>query len=268
MFWSRNKHVGATAFPPPAMDPDTTAPSGWRRTGEFFWQLPRHITNLGPIEATGRRDGPPALVLPGFMSTDRSTRQLRVALARHGWRSHPWMLGTNKGAYEGLLEQMDHRIQAIGDGKPVLLVGWSLGGLYARALAHHYPDKVRAVVTLGSPFCGDLKTNNNVRWLYERVAGHKVDEPPFPHHDHKPPVPTMAFWSRRDGIVAPYAARGEDHHCDSAVEIDTNHMGFAGWRPALSQIMLHMTDFLHEQEGAPPTPGMWRKRDRIRAPRS
>ena len=70
------------------------------------------------------------------------------------------------------------------------------------------PDKVRAVVTLGSPFSGDLKTNTNVREFYERIAGHDVDQPPFPRGTGKPPVPTLALWSRKDGIVAPSAARG------------------------------------------------------------
>ena len=90
----------------------------------------------------------------------------------------------------------------------MLVVGWSLGGMFARELAHRCPDKVRAVVTLGSPFSGDLKTNTNVREFYERVAGHDVNKPPFERIGGKPPVPTLALWWRRDGIVAPSAARG------------------------------------------------------------
>ena len=119
------------------------------------------------------------------------------------------------------------RLEAIYDGRPVLLVGWSLGGMFARELAYRCPDKVRAVVTLGSPFSGDLKTNTNIREFYERIAGHDVDLPPFERHPGKPPVPTLAFWSRRDGIVAPRAARGLAGEVDKAVEIDTLHMGFA-----------------------------------------
>ena len=80
----------------------------------------------------------------------------------------------------------------------MLLVGWSLGGMFARELAHRCPDKVRAVVTLGSPFSGDLKTNTNVREFYERIAGHDVNQPPFPSGcASKPPVPTLALWSRK-----------------------------------------------------------------------
>jgi pimeloyl-ACP methyl ester carboxylesterase len=134
----------------------------------------------------------------------------------------------------------------------VLLLGWSLGGLFAREIAHRHPEKIRAVVTLCSPFSGDLKTNTNVREFYEWVAGHDVNEPPFPVSTGKPPVPTLAFWSRRDGIVAPRAARGLDHEVDRSIEVDTHHMGIALWRPALSQVVDEVEAFLASVEGRPP----------------
>ncbi|MCJ8191310.1 alpha/beta hydrolase family protein [Sphingomicrobium aestuariivivum] len=249
MIWQRDK---AAVDPSNRIHPDDIAPSAWERTREVLWQFPRFASAWGPIEPTGPEEGPPALVLPGFLSSDRSTSQIRGALGRYGWRAHPWELGTNKGAYHGLLETLEERLDAVGDGRKVLVLGWSLGGLYARELARHAPDKVRAVVTLASPFCGDLKSNNNVRWLYEWVAGHDVNEPPFPRLEDKPPVPTMAFWSRRDGIVAPRAARGDECHSDRAIEIDTHHMGFAVWRPALSRIMAHVNRFVCEVEGEMP----------------
>jgi pimeloyl-ACP methyl ester carboxylesterase len=124
--------------------------------------------------------------------------------------------------------------------------------MFARELAHRHPDKVRAVATLCSPFSGDFKTNTNVRELYERVAGHDVNEPPFPRANGKPPVPTLAFWSRRDGVVAPSAARGREHEIDRAVEIDTYHVGAVLWRPALVLIVGEIERFLTEMEGRPP----------------
>ena len=66
----------------------------------------------------------------------------------------------------------------------------------------------------------------------------------------KPPVPTLALWSRRDGIVAPSAARGPRPEVDKAVEIDTHHMGFAVDRPALSQVVDEIRMFLAEAEGS------------------
>jgi len=177
---------------------------------------------------------------------------IRRALARSGWRVHPWGLGINLGAKADTLEMLRRRIDEISDGRPVLVVGWSLGGMFARELAHRYPDKVRAVATLCSPFSGNYKTNTNVRELYERIAGHDVNEPPFARLDGTPPVPTLAFWSRRDGIVAPSAARGLPQEIDRAIEIDTYHVGAVLWRPALTQIVRDIESFLAEVEGRPP----------------
>jgi predicted esterase YcpF (UPF0227 family) len=232
--------------------PDDIPPSGWMRAREVAWHVPRLLSGLGPLGPRGPEDGPPALVLPGFLASDRTTMDLRRALARSGWRAHPWGLGTNRGAKVDTLELLGRRIDEIYDGRPILLVGWSLGGMFARELARKCPDKVRAVVTLGSPFSGDLKTNTNIRPFYEWVAGHDVNRPPFPRLIDKPPVPTLAVWSRKDGIVAPRAARGLKHEVDKSVEIDTHHMGFALWRPALSRIVAEVAIFLTRIEGKPP----------------
>jgi hypothetical protein len=219
---------------------------------EIAWHFPRMLAGLGPLGPRGPEDGPPVLVIPGFLATDRTTMDLRRALARAGWRTHPWLLGINAGAKANTLELIEKRLDEIRDSRKVLVVGWSLGGMFARQLAHRCPEKVRAVVTLGSPFSGDLKTNTNVREIYERIAGHDVYEPPFAHRLEKPPVPTLALWSRRDGIVAPSAARGRDHERDKAVEIDTYHTGFAIYRPVQSQIVAEIRRFLTEVEGRPP----------------
>ena len=235
--------------------PDDVAPPSWHRVREVAWHLPRMLAGLGPLGPRGPEDGPPALVIPGFLATDRTTMDLRRALARAGWRSHPWLMGINLGAKADTLDLLRNRLSELEDERRVLLVGWSLGGMFARQLAHRFPGKVRAVVTLGSPFSGDLKTNTNVCGYYERIAGHDVNEPPFPHIMDKPPVPTLALWSRRDGIVAPSAARGRDHERDKAVEIDTHHMGFAVYRPALSEVVRQVRLFLTEVEGNPPVMG-------------
>ena len=247
MKWERPPALPATDAG--AVDPDALAPSGWLRLREVAWHLPRMLAGLGPLGPRGPEDGPPVMVLPGFLATDRTTMELRRALARAGWRAHPWLLGLNGGAKKNTLKLLKKRLAAIYDGRPVLLVGWSLGGMFARELAHACPGMVRAVVTLGSPFSGDLKTNTNVREFYEWFAGHPVDKPPFERGEGKPPVPTLALWSRRDGIVAPAAARGLAHEIDKSVEIDTHHMGFALDRPALSRVVAEIGTFLKEVEG-------------------
>ena len=245
--WLKSPESAAAVIPP-----DDLAPPSWHRMREMAWHLPRVLAGLGPLGPRGPEDGPPALVLPGFLATDRTTMDFRRALARAGWRVHPWELGMNMGAKADTPEVLRQRLDEVYDGRPVLVVGWSLGGMFARELGHRHPDKVRAVVTLCSPFSGDYKTNTNVRELYERVAGHDVNEPPFPRSDGKPPVPTLAFWSRRDGIVAPAAARGCDGEVDRAIEIDTYHAGAVLWRPALVRIVGEIERFLTDAEGRPP----------------
>ena len=248
----------APHVPPP--DPDDTAPTGWMRWREVAWHVPRLLSGLGPLGPRGPEDGPPALVIPGFLATDRTTMDLRRALARAGWRSHPWLLGINTGAKANTMDLLQQRLDALFDEskRPVLVVGWSLGGMFARQLACRAPDKVRAVVTLGSPFSGNLKTNNNVRGFYEWVAGHDVNLPPFERIAGKPPVPTLAIWSRKDGIVAPSAARGQRHEVDKAVELDAGHMEFVVSRPVLSRIVAEVRKFLTEVEGAEPLMGQLR----------
>ncbi|WP_409049780.1 alpha/beta fold hydrolase, partial [Sphingomonas sp.] len=105
------------------------------------------------------------------------------------------------------------------------------------------PSRVRAVVTMGSPFSGDPKWNNVWR-LYERVAGHPVDQPPIPRITAKPPVPTLAMWSRRDGIIAPRAARGLPEESDRAVELTCGHMAIAVSRPAARSVVREIDSFL------------------------
>jgi pimeloyl-ACP methyl ester carboxylesterase len=178
--------------------------------------------------------------------------ELRRALAGAGWRTFPWDLGLNKGAHSDTLRHLRQRLEVIHDGRPVLVVGWSLGGIYARELAREVPEMVRAVVTLGSPFSGDPHMNNIWR-LYEWIAGHPVDAPPVLHQAEKPPVPTLAIWSERDGIVAKRAARGLDGERDKQVEIGCGHMAFGISRRATQRVAREIGIFLHETEGRSPT---------------
>jgi predicted alpha/beta hydrolase family esterase len=211
---------------------------------------PRLWRGFGHLGPRGPLDGPPALVIPGFIATDRTTMELRRALAEAGFRVHPWGLGWNKGATPDVIERLRQSLKLVGDEGPVLLVGWSLGGVFARELARAIPQRVRAVATLGSPFSGDPRLNNVWR-LYERIAGHPVDEPPIPRLSDKPPVPTLAIWSQRDGIVAPRAARGLTHESDKAVEVSSSHMGFGvsrrGTRAAVREIVRFL-DVIEEAE--------------------
>jgi hypothetical protein len=213
-----------------------------------MWLLPRLLRGFGEVAVTGPKDGPPAYVIPGFVASDKTCNELRRSLAEAGWRTYPWDLGFNRGAHPDVLRHLRQRLEAIHDGRPVLVVGWSLGGVFARELARDVPQLIRAVVTLGSPFSGDPHMNNVWR-LYEWVAGHPVDDPPVLHHPEKPPVPHLALWSKKDGIVAPRAARGLEGERDKEADIGCSHMAFGVSRVAGRRIAREIDVFLEEIEG-------------------
>lgn len=222
---------------------DDRLPPLYRRVGEAAFLLPRMFRLFGSTRTVGPAHGPPALVIPGFVANDRTTAALRQALAEAGWRVYGWNNGMNLGARADTVEILRKRLDEISPDAPVLVVGWSLGGLFARELGRAAPDRVRAVVTLGSPFSGDPKQNHVWR-IYERVAGHKVDEPPLPRNTGKPPVPHLALWSRKDGLIAPRAARGLDHERDEEVELSCTHMAFGLSKRTTRDVVREIDRFL------------------------
>jgi pimeloyl-ACP methyl ester carboxylesterase len=202
---------------------------------------------FGSTKTLGPADGPIVLVIPGFVAHDRTTLALRRAFADAGWRVHGWNMGLNTGVRADTVERLRQRLDAIGGREPILVVGWSLGGLFARELAREVPDRVRAVVTLGSPFSGDPKQNNVWR-LYEMIARHRVDDPPIPRITDKPPVPQLALWSSKDGLIAPRSARGLDHERDKAVDLGCTHMAFGISQKAARDVVRETAKFLDEIE--------------------
>jgi pimeloyl-ACP methyl ester carboxylesterase len=169
--------------------------------------------------------GAPVMVIPAFLANDLPTRLLRRTLTACGFRAYGWGQGLNLGARAGKFARLIERIDCISadTGQPLILIGWSLGGLYARELAKRRPDKVRAVVTLGTPFSQGLRRNNAWK-LYELINDHDVDHPPIPvQADEKPAVFAIACWSRRDGIVAPASAAGGEDEVDERVELRCRH---------------------------------------------
>ena len=222
---------------------DDQPPPSWRRLHEAAYLLPRAIYGFGHLGPRGPEDGPPALVIPGFIANDRTTMELRRALAADGWRVHPWDMGWNMGVQADTVERLKARMDAISPDAPMLVVGWSLGGVFARALALAHPERVKAVVTLGSPFSGDPRANN-VWKLYEMIAGHPVDNPPIERRSDKPDVPTLAIWSRADGIIAPAAARGLVEESDKTVELNCTHMAFGVSRRAAKLVVHEIHSFM------------------------
>lgn len=184
---------------------------------------------LGPAIQTGHDGkGHRVLVLPGFLASDGSTALLRRTLDAANYRSHGLDMGRNFGVRSDIFNRIDRRMDHIQrhDGQPVTLIGWSLGGLIAREYAKYAPQRVAKVITLGSPFSGNLRANHAWR-IYELIARHPIDNPPVNVElTEKPPVPTYAIWSRKDGVVAGHCARGLPHESDTAIEVGCGHMGF------------------------------------------
>lgn len=237
-------NISRTREPLPQWEGDDAPPKGLQ-IKELAWngaRLVRHFAKRGP---RGPLEGEPVLVIPGFLSSDETTYALRKELAAAGFRVHGWKLGWNLGARADTIERIRQRVEGLGYDKPILIVGWSLGGVFAREFARHHPDKVKAVVTLGSPFSGDPR-QNRVWKLYELVARHPVTSPPIPRITDKPPVPCLAIWSRRDGLIAPRAARGLDHERYREAELDCHHMAFGVSLEAARKVVREIGKFLEE----------------------
>lgn len=184
-------------------------------------------------------DGLPVITLPGFMASDLAMRQLRSSLRAAGFRAYGWGLGRNRGVTADMLDLLDARVDEIiaREGRVPALVGWSLGGMYAREYAKLHPHKVARVVTMGTPFSGSRRANHAWR-LYQLVAGHDVDSPPVELHPApKPLVPTFALWSANDGIVAASCARGLPHESDHRIEVNCRHISFS-FAPAAARAVV------------------------------
>ncbi len=172
--------------------------------GRAPWEFGAYLASTPLFKRLPKGDGHPVLVLPGLAASDTSTAPLRKFLRDRNYLPFGWELGRNLGLREGLLKGMLERIDTIFEqqGEKISLVGWSLGGVYARELAKFRSDKIRQVITLGSPHSGDVNATN-ARRFYEYVAGHSVDSPPIETRLRQaPPVPSSSIYTKSDGVVA------------------------------------------------------------------
>jgi pimeloyl-ACP methyl ester carboxylesterase len=183
-----------------------------------------------------RSDGHAVLVLPGFLSGDQPTWLLRWYLTQIGYRAYPWELGLNFGFstehpydIEALIE---HRLKEVyiesGDRK-ISLIGWSLGGVYAKSVARRYPKLIRDVITLGSPISGNT-ANVSVSRLYEWVSKMQFSDPGFARKiaETTQPlkgVPITAFYCRKDGVVPWRNACETPGPLVQNIEVKASHVG-------------------------------------------
>jgi len=202
------------------------------------------------LKKVGEGDGHPVLVLPGFMASDRSTQPLRQLLNKVGYDARPWDLGVNYGSVE-YVDRNIERIQHIyrNTGRKISIIGWSLGGVYAREIARQCEGQVRQVITLGSPF-GGLKEKNNASWLYRVISGQRVEDI---EHDFiaemlkTPSVPTTAIYTKGDGIVSwQHCIELEEGPHTQNVQVKGSHCGL-GVNPS---VILCVMDRLAQLEHA------------------
>lgn len=174
-------------------------------------------------------DGHPVLVLPRLLGCDLSTQPLRYYLASLGYAASPWELGVNLGPRHGVLRRCLERLEQIQakHGRRVSLIGWSLGGLYAREMAKEAPELVRQVITLGTPFTGH-QNPSDVWAMYEAATGDPMGLP-LRHGplDEAPPVPTTSIYSRSDGIVPWNCSVQTPGPLSESIEVEASHMGLA-----------------------------------------
>ena len=151
-----------------------------------------------------RGDGHPVLTLPGFLASDLSMAPMRRYLKELRYDPHAWRMGRNFGGVYGKRKALRELLTGIYEatGRKVSIVGWSLGGVYARDLALQLPDMVRSVITLGSPFANDIRATNATK-LYELLSGEGIDDIPGLREAIAGdlPVPASSVYSRTDGIV-------------------------------------------------------------------
>ena len=196
------------------------AMEGPRAAGELAW----FATFRPLLERAQHGDGHTVLVLPGLGGGDRSTVPMRSYLRRLGYDVHGWGLGINRPD-AALADRLSKRFADLYDAaqrRPISLIGWSLGGIYAREIARSRPVAVRQVITLGTPFRNSPGEESHptawLRAMYPDRPRRRIDESPLP-------VPSTAIFSRTDGVVPWRATRDADGGRAESIEIVSSHVG-------------------------------------------
>lgn len=169
------------------------------------------------------------LVLPGFLTTDSSTGLLRRFLRGLGHTPWGWRLGRNLGPTSAVLDGMPRALELLAErtGGPVSVVGWSLGGIFARELSRQRPDLVRQVITLGSPFALSDPRQSRVNRRFDKHAHRHAHGGLRWESILRPiPVPSTAVYSKRDGIVHWHSCIEPVSERHDNVEVRCAHLGF------------------------------------------
>jgi extradiol dioxygenase family protein len=224
---------------PPDVQPNASehfaAPSLALLAMEFRapWEFGALLPAWPALQRAPRGDGHTVVVYPGLSASDATTMPLRKYLSSLGYITHGWGQGFNFGPRAGVLETGKAQLRELlqQSTHPVSLVGWSLGGVYARELAKQLITEgspVRSVITLGTPFAGGPRSTNAWR-LYELTSGRAAHREAANYElATSPHVPTTSIYSRSDGVVAwrgsVQAAQTHNPHTEN-IEVVASHFG-------------------------------------------
>ena len=222
------------------------------------WLEQRALFELGAFAAAspflrllGRGDRHPVLVLPGFTASDRSTVPLRWFLRGQGYWVHGWRLGRNLGPTPRIMAGVEERLIEIHDRhqRNVSIIGWSLGGIYARELARKHPEIVRQVITLGTPFRLTDRDHSAAEPLWHQAEPYFIEDMTAfrTQEHHKAPliVPATAIYTRTDGVVRWQSCIEAPGPRRENIEVHGSHSGL-GVNPA---VLVAVADRLAQREG-------------------
>jgi pimeloyl-ACP methyl ester carboxylesterase len=170
------------------------------------------------------------LVVPGLLASDTSTVVLRRFLDRLGYRTVGWGLGVNTGPTSRVVGRLPHRLRELSErhDQPVSVIGWSLGGIFARALGVRSPELVRQVITLGSPYASSVPGQTHADAAYRLLSLRHHGEATGRGPDVGSPlgVPTTSIYSRMDGIVSWRICREDVGERRESIAVPGSHLGF------------------------------------------
>jgi len=176
-------------------------------------------------------DGHPVVVYPGLGGGAMTTSHLRRFLADSGFTVHDWEGGVNtgpEGIFDDWLCTLDDRVKDLRrmHRRKVSLIGWSLGGVYAREIAKRCPDAVRQVITLGTPFAS-LGGGNHAGTVFKLLNKDRAHLPPALAFRLRqaPPVPTTSVYSKSDGIVSWRGCLARKTERSENIEVTASHLG-------------------------------------------
>ena len=224
-----------------------SSPSPWltlREVGVSVDVL-RLVASFRGLSRHPRGNGAPVMVLPGFGAGDGSTRVLRAHLRSLGYRVGGWGLGKNSGRVPELIPQVVKSVAARAqrEGRPMRLVGWSLGGYLAREAARDLPEEVHQVVTLGSPVVGGPRFTTTAGFY--RAAGTDFNEiDAFIAERERTPicVPVTAVYSKRDGVVDWRACIDRNSPIVEHVRVRSSHVGLVLSPEVLAIVATRLAD--------------------------